>query len=277
MNIWSAWLQGRKNAPKQVQQIFQLWEDLNPDSKLHVLESEEVSSILHKLQVNTSQMTPQVKTNIARTYLLSEHGGVWVDSTLFPTRPLNTWLTSDLCREGFFAFRSSGRPSLILQNWFLYAKADNVLINTWLDFYVDYFKVQRFAPMSKKILFTRHFLDFFSFYFLKDRQDDLYFVDRDRGRKCRMYPYALHNFSLAYLLETDKELKNLWKNVPKLFNIKPSLIGSCSRDSETPDDTFLQLALDILPISPVHKLNHRDVRFIDLIDEAKSKGLIYFG
>lgn len=40
MNIWSAWLQDRKNAPKHVQSIFDQWESLNRSSTFTVLENE---------------------------------------------------------------------------------------------------------------------------------------------------------------------------------------------------------------------------------------------
>lgn len=276
MKIWSVWLQGRNKAPKQVQKIFELWEQLNPGSEFKVLENDEVNSILGQLGANVSRMTPQVKANITRTYLLATYGGAWVDATLLPTRSLENWLTPELRREGFFAFRSTGRPELVLQNWFIYAEAENALINSWLSLYCDYFLVERFPQNSKRIFLTRHLFDYFRFKNAKNRQDFMYFIDSERGRSCRMYPYALHNYTLAYLLMTNKSLAELWGKVPVKFHIQPSLVGYSAADAETPDDTFLRLALDILPSSPVHKLNHRDERFENLIDQAKSNGLIEF-
>lgn len=276
MKIWSVWLQGRNNAPKQVQKIFELWEELNPNSEFRVLEHDEVDSILRKLGVNVSRMTPQVKANITRTYLLASYGGAWVDATLLPTRPLENWLTPELRREGFFAFRSTGRPELVLQNWFIYAEENNSLINSWLSLYCDYFRVERFPQASKRIFLTSHLLDYFRFKNATNRRDFLYFVDPDRGRSCRMYPYALHNFTLAYLLKTDKSLAELWGKVPVKFHIQPSLVGYSAADADTPDEMFLRLALEILPSSPVHKLSHHYARFENLIDQAKSNGLIEF-
>lgn len=277
MNIWSVWLQGRKNAPKHVQSIFDLWESLNPSSTFKVLENEEVDSILSEVGVVNSRMTPQVKANIARTYLLATYGGAWVDSTLLPTKPLEHWLVPDLRRQGFFAFHSTGRPELVLQNWFLYADKGNPLIKAWLEFYCDYFRVKRFPPNSKRIFFSRYALDYVRFNRAERHRDSLFFVDPERGRSCRMYPYAVHNFSLAYLLKTDERLTRLWAGVPTLFHVQPSLIGICSGDAETPDDVFCRLSLGLLPSSPVHKLNHRDARFAALIDQAKFEGLIETG
>lgn len=277
MNIWSAWLQGRKNAPKHVQSIFDLWESLNPSSTFTVLENDEVDAILREMGVITWRMTPQVKTDIARTYLLAKHGGAWVDSTLLPTQPLERWLVPQLRCQGFFAFRSTGRPELVLQNWFLYADKGNPLVTSWLEFYCDYWRVKRFAPNSRRILLSRHALDFFKFVNAEKKRDFLYFVDPNSGRSCRMYSYAFHNYTLAYLLKTDERLAHLWSGVPTLYHVQPSLIGHCAGDAETPDDTLLRLSLSLLPSAPVHKLNHRDVRFATLIDHAKFEGLIETG
>ena len=153
MKIWSVWLQGRNKAPKHVQKIFELWEELNPGSEFRVLENHDVNSILSELGANFSRMTPQVKANITRTYLLATYGGAWVDATLFPTKPLESWLTPELRREGFFAFRSTGRPELVLQNWFLYAAENNPLIKSWLSLYCDYFRIERYSQDSKRIFF----------------------------------------------------------------------------------------------------------------------------
>ena len=277
MKIWSAWLQGRKNAPAHVQKIFSLWEELNPKSDFVVLENSDVESILDTVGVNYDIMSPQVKTNIARIYLVSKYGGTWVDSTLLPTMPLDHWLTPQLRQEGFFAFRSTGLPELVLQNWFMYGEQNNTILTNLLESYCEYFSVTRYPPQSRKIMLSLRIFDYFRYKYAKKLKDPLYFVDPDRGRSCRMYPYAFLNFSLYYILNNDPLLARSWSNVPTLFHILPSLVGHCAMDAETSDETFYRLALDLLPNSPVHKLNYRDPRFSILIDQARSRGLIEFG
>lgn len=274
MQIWTAWLQGRKNAPSHVRKIFDLWQTLNPQDNLVVLEEAEIQTILRDVGVSDNRLSPQVKTDIARTYLLAHKGGVWVDSTLLPTRPLDSWLNAELKAGGLFAFRSSGHPALVLQNWFLYSEQDNPLMRAWLDFYCDYFRLRRFLAGSRRILLSPHIFDIFRHGWAVKRRDFEFFVDPDRGRSCRMYPYAIHNYCLFYLLRRDPALARIWENVPKRYHAQPSVVGCFAGDTETCDEVFFELALELIAHAPVHKLNHRDKRFASLIDEAVTKGFV---
>jgi hypothetical protein len=274
MNIWSAWLQGRNNAPEHVQKIFSLWEKLNPNYTLNVIEADEADEIINNLGIKQAKISPQVKTNLVRTYLLKVHGGVWVDSTLLPTKPLESWLFPDLFNEGFFAFRSSGAPELVLQNWFLCSEMNNPIIDGWLTTYVDYFQSPRYYPTWKRAIYHRKIIDFIKHKMALIRSDYLYFVEPDRGRKCSFYPYAAHNYNLKYLLNNRSDLAEIWQKVPTRYSTLPSMIGQWSKDTETPTDNFIELALEALPLSPVHKLNHQDKRFNRLIDKATEAKLL---
>ena len=160
MRIWSAWIQGRSMAPPSVQLIFKLWEELNPNASFTVLERKEVEDIISRMGVDPVFLTPQVKANIVRTYLLAEYGGVWADATLLPTKPLSSWLRPDMLDAGFFAFRSTGNPFLILQNWFLYSEPGNQLTKRWLEFYCEYFSVRRYLFGSKRPLLSTFAFDY---------------------------------------------------------------------------------------------------------------------
>ena len=268
MNIWSAWLQGRNNAPEHVQKIFYLWEKFNPDCTLNVIEADEANQIINKLGIKQKIMTPQVKTDLIRTYLLKERGGVWVDSTLLPTLPLRSWLLPQLFNEGFFAFRSSGAPELVLQNWFLCSEKNHPIIEKWLEIFVNYFSSPRYYPTWKRAIYHKKVFDFFKHRMALNRSDYMYFVEPERGRNCSFYPYAIHNYNLKYILNHRRDLSDIWNKVPKRYSTLPSMIGQWSKDHETPTENFIELALEAIPLSPVHKLNHQDKRFNLLIDKA---------
>lgn len=274
MKIWTAWLQGRKNAPLHVQKIFSLWEELNPESSLHVIELKEAEDIINKLGVKQKIMTPQVTTDLIRTYLLAEYGGAWVDSTLLPTKPLSYWLKDDLISKGFFAFSSSGAPELVLQNWFLFSEAKNPIITAWLEYYTDYFMSPRYYPTLKRAIYHLKILDYLKYKFAMKNKDYLFFVDEEKGRNCSIYPYAVHNYNLRHMLNKNENILSIWNEVPRIYSTLPSMIGAWAADGETPDHTFIEIALEALKISPVHKLNHRDHRFNELINQGKKLGYI---
>lgn len=266
MIIYSAWLQGRQQAPKSVQKIFAIWERLNPEHSFHVVEQEEANAILAELEVKQARITPQVTTNLVRKALLVRTGGVWVDATLLPTRPLSDWLKDDLTAAGFFAFRSTGDKDLVLQNWFLYSAPRNLLMSGWLDMYADYFRSRRIFPTWKRALYHARVLEYFKYLTAVKNRDSVWFADPAGGRSCEFYPYAISNYNFSYLIASHPDLAAIWDRVPFRTAWLPSSIGNLAADVETLDHNFLQSAIETLEISPVHKLNSRDPRFERLID-----------
>jgi Capsular polysaccharide synthesis protein len=261
LKLWAAWLQGRQNAPLFVRQNLDLWERLNPEHSLTVLEQKDTDAILADLGVLQPRITPQVTTDLARSYLLAKHGGAWVDSTLLPTVPISTWLTPDLRAEGFFAFRSLGDPNLVLQNWFLFAEAGNPVIVAWLEIFADYFRSLRRFPTLKRALWHGAIGDYMRYRKAERARDTLWHVDPARGRDCVFYPYAVHNYNFAYLLRTRPDLLAIWDRVPRRIAQLPEQIGQVRRDPETTEQDFLAALPELLSVSPVHKLNHHDRMF----------------
>ena len=269
--IWAAWLQGRHQAPKHVQRILRLWEELNPERNLHVVDSAEADLILKRVGVNQPRITPQVKANIVRSVLLKEQGGAWVDATLLPTAPLASWLDELMEPSGFFAFRSPGDPNLVLQNWFLASEAGNPLMSKWCDYYVDYFSTIRYWDSWKRALCYGKVIDYIKYTHNVHKRNTLWFVDPKLGRDCVFYPYAAHNYNLAYLIKTDPEVSDVWNNVPTKWAALPLMAGSLAADSETPDEALASMHADLLNLSPVHKLNHRDKRFDVMVSKVREQ------
>ncbi len=247
-----------------------MWGELNPDYDLRLIEESEAAALLARLGVAQRRITPQVKADLLRSQMLKEHGGVWVDATLLPSKPLSAWLEGDLMQAGFFAFRSHGDPDLVLQNWFLSAEPGNPLMAAWTDLYTDYFRSARFYPSWKRALAGQKPMEYLRYSQARRRGDMRWFVEPDRGRDCPYYPYAVHNYNLAYLLRTNSEVRAIWDRVPKKWSALPLMIGGLARDEATPLPAFLSAASELLGHAPVHKLNNRDVRFDELVSCART-------
>ena len=268
--IWSAWHQGRSAAPATVRMIFDRWEELNPDASFHVVEREEGSELISAEGIDPASLTPQVKANLIRTILLRDHGGTWVDATLLPTIPLANWLDPIMAKQDFFAFRSEGDPDLVLQNWFLASRQGSTIISLWAKYYIDYFREARRLYRRNGILASGLRLT----HYLAARQQYkigqmTWFVDPKGGRKITFYPYAAHNYQLSHLLKQNKELRQLWDSGVSHWSVLPRLIGQMARDRDTPTSHFIEMAIEVLPHAPVHKLNHSDPRFQEIIKASK--------
>lgn len=263
-----AWLQGLSNAPEHVQKIVNLWIKLNPGWELQCLEQHEVDSIILDLGINPTGLTPQVKTDLARTQLLVKYGGVWADASLLPIAGLDEWLHTKMA-SGFFAYTSTGDPNLVLQNWFLAANKGNELVSLWLENYVDYFDEPRIYPTLKRAIWHRKLLSYADYLRHKKSMDFMYFVDHARGRDCVFYPYAVHNYCLKQVLDRSANAHEIWDMTPRMYSALPHMIGGLAKDRDTPTFAFIESAIEALPYSFVHKLNIRDTRFSDVIDAAE--------
>lgn len=264
MMIYTAWFQGRDKAPDFVRRVFDLWEAFNPECRLHVVEQAEADAILAEHGISQPRITAQITSDLVRKVLLARTGGVWVDATLLPTRPLAEWLTPELKQAGFFAFRSPGDPNLTLQTWFLYAAPDHPLITAWRDLFVDYLRTPRLYPTWRRALIERRLWAYWTYCRKWAARDTLWFVDPAGGRKSVFYPYAVTFYNFAWMVRSDPDLAAIWDRVPKRWADLPHLIGAMSRDRETPEAAFFQSAEEVLALLPVHKLNSRDGRFAAL-------------
>ena len=87
-------------------------------------------------------------SDIVRLLLLREHGGTWIDSTVFVTKKL------EVKKGSFFAF-TRPRDPFLLSSWYLMSDMpNNYLISKWLNSLLNYWS----AHSSLKDYFLLHYL-----------------------------------------------------------------------------------------------------------------------
>lgn len=140
-------MQGWENAPPLVQACLQSWQRRNPTWTVHALTEENLADHLDFAavypDVKTAGMPAAALSDMIRVALLSEHGGVWADSTVFCATPLDEWI-DDCSRTGFFAFARPG-PDRLVSSWFLASERDNPLTLEWRERVREYWQ-DRDAP-----------------------------------------------------------------------------------------------------------------------------------
>jgi hypothetical protein len=247
MTIYMMWYQGFDAAPRLVQRVHALWQQLNPDETLHFVASEEANDLISDAGIDPAQLTMQVRANIVRVSLLAAQGGTWADATLLPSAPLQSWLDAPLSQTGFFCFSNDHRDRLI-SNWFLAAKAGNPLMSQWKDRYCDYFRTPRrlnkTGPRHIRLMQD-----------LRAQFAPSSFGRPDIAARSRYYPYFIQHYIFAHLVETDPLCADLWGRVPKVSGgTAGRLKAACNRHSGRVEAT--QLA-QLYHAFPVHKLNWR--------------------
>lgn len=91
--IWTAWWQGEEEAPEIVKSCIKRMRDMSSDAKVIVIDSanymDYVSLPDFILELKDSgRMSMAHFSDILRTCILSEYGGLWIDSTIWLHRPI---------------------------------------------------------------------------------------------------------------------------------------------------------------------------------------------
>jgi Capsular polysaccharide synthesis protein len=127
--VWICWLQGWDRAPWLVRKCLASWQWRNPDWEIRALDSNLLQRYVELPSLEGKIITPASMSDIIRSLLLHEYGGIWVDATVLCHRPLDTWIW-DVTPEGFFAFDRPG-PDRLLSSWFIAAAEGNLLMDRW--------------------------------------------------------------------------------------------------------------------------------------------------
>lgn len=248
--IYSLWLQGEVDRPELVRLCLARWSELNPEHELRVLDSAAVEELLADEPFPVSSLSPQALSDVVRAKLLLREGGVWVDATVLPTRPLDTWLPALVEETGFFAFDRPG-PDRPLASWFLAASPGHVVLKRWWE------EIKRFWSLSRPV---------------RDAEipaDPVAAVAPETA-EAGSYPYFWFHYLFAYLMEHDAEVAGVWSRSARVSADIPHRLQSLFRDNQSPGLAQLVAAATG---SPVHKLNWRAAYPLEFLAGIATAGL----
>ena len=149
--VWFCWMQGLENSPMVVRKCYEsLKGNLNNKEIIVVTEDnycnyvtfpEYIISKYNKGLINRTQFS-----DLLRIELLANHGGTWIDSTVFCTSPVGKeyMLNSDL-----FLFQTL-KPGLdgqcaCISSWFMTASSNQRIILLTRELLLDYWKKNDYA------------------------------------------------------------------------------------------------------------------------------------
>lgn len=155
----------------------------------------------------------QAFSDILRWRLLANHGGLWVDATLYCCRPLGEWLASCRSPESFFAFRTC--ESHVYHSWLLYGRPSSsvvVSINYELDRYWIYFGGHR-SYWDLRGLWRL-------FWFLEQRLGPLnqeFWRSRLVAQFFRVYPYFINMYLMGPALRLNARARKDFLSLTQQF------------------------------------------------------------
>ncbi len=88
--LWQYWHQGKENAPELIQRCFESVQKYEGDRKINILSFDTIKDYVELPQryydlVSSGKMPVALFSDILRMYLLTQYGGVWIDSTILLT------------------------------------------------------------------------------------------------------------------------------------------------------------------------------------------------
>jgi hypothetical protein len=131
--IWCLWFQGWAHAPDLVKACAASWQRHNPDWNLRLLSGDTLDAYLdplsHLAAAPPGNLPMEARSDMLRIELLHRFGGIWIDSTVYCLRPLDSWITHAM-PSGFFAF-DRPMPNVMLSSWFLAAERGSYIVDRW--------------------------------------------------------------------------------------------------------------------------------------------------
>lgn len=127
--IWTFWDGSEK--PLLVKKCMETWEKWAPDYEIRVLDKE---STKHIQQLKRASDHIQRYSDFVRLDVLSKYGGIWMDASIYLTRPLD-WIYEE--QSEFIGYKCLGQQSdpdiPVIDNWFLACVPNCKYMKDWYE------------------------------------------------------------------------------------------------------------------------------------------------
>ena len=141
--VYICWLQGIENAPELVQSCYQSMKHHITDKKIVVITAENYSQYVTLPDFIIEKWKKGIISNthfsdILRLELLIEHGGIWLDSTVYLTDSLPSYITDSelfVYRAGWFDYELVNMGS-----WLIRSTPNNIILNETQNLLFEYWE-----------------------------------------------------------------------------------------------------------------------------------------
>lgn len=140
--IWWCWLQGEENAPNLCKACLESLRRNLSDFEIRVITEKNIWNYISvpdfiKEKYKNGTISRTHFSDILRTCLLVEHGGTWIDSTVYCTGYRNNVLTLPLF---YFSNIKRGDDSILFSNWMISSCKAHPVLKAIQTLLFDYWK-----------------------------------------------------------------------------------------------------------------------------------------
>lgn len=191
-NIWVYWNSGFQNAPDLVKKCHnQLIKNIPVGYELHIISESNISDYVIipdfvRKKLSQGIMAQAHFSDILRTALLYQYGGIWMDATCLLSQPI----PDKVLNAPLFMFQANKLPltetypPIKCSNWFIATnETKNYLLSRVLQVILNYWQNNN-----------------------------------------RLIHYYLYHITLSALVDVDDKCKDIWSNVPYICNMNPHVL-----------------------------------------------------
>ncbi|MDE6706789.1 MAG: capsular polysaccharide synthesis protein [Oscillospiraceae bacterium] len=142
-NIWLCWLQGIETAPDIVKACIASIQHYHPEKQIHIITADNFQQYATLPDFIIKKWKKGIIgnahfTDLLRMQLLIEHGGTWLDATVYLTGPIPSFFYE---RKRFMYHSGHNYDSKkICNNWFIIAGRDDRILKCIRDMLYTYWK-----------------------------------------------------------------------------------------------------------------------------------------
>lgn len=214
-SVWICWLQGIENAPQLVKDCIDSVKYYVKDRKIILITSDNFSQYANIPEYIIEKWKKSIISNthfsdILRLALLIQHGGLWLDSTVYLTGPLPEYITD----SDFFVYRDGEfeHDLINMGSWLIFAKPNNIMLNETYHLLLEYW--QTHAYLANYFL-LHFFFRMVSDYYSKEWQKVPYFSHYDQ----HLLAYDFYKTYNSHRFEQIKSLTSVHKLTNKTQNL----------------------------------------------------------
>ena len=248
--VYTYWHQGLDSAPPIVRACTARLEPNNDGWQVETHDAESAKDIIDSIPISSEKLSSLSHAHLSdliRTKLLIDRGGVWVDPTVFVTRPLESWLPSKMA-AGIFLFSHPGRDRLI-SNWFIAAEAGHPILVSLYESLCSYWQDNNFRRGESQSTRIGRML---ARAINRNLTLPLLWFSWPVRKLFKQYPYMVYHYMFCRLVRNDTHLKEIFSAMPIVSADKPHALQRIGLGAPFgPDAECVLRDRDI----PLHKLN----------------------
>lgn len=149
--IWTYW-DREDRIPKTVKMCMRGWAKWNPDYEIILLTKKNYQGYVTIPEELTSHPNfndmPARFADLVRVWVLAEHGGIWIDSSIILKAPLDDWLFPKYAEFSGFYIDGMTKTTPVIENWFFACNKGSPFVKKWRD---EFSKIAQYSCVEQYV------------------------------------------------------------------------------------------------------------------------------